>query len=204
MDFALAGMMLQWRMEPRVVFVLAALNPVQSIRMALLSSADPELSVLGPVGFYLANQIGSTGLYVLGVGWADAARNAGMVERALETASRRRRLGHESLRGGEMTKAMDAFYRFLDEPIFPWARVVLALLTIFVGLSFTAPMWHIQHEGAAVPRRARPLHLFVQGRWRQRRQRRARDQRAESLIGMAHSTAPRSPTSTGFRSSSRP
>jgi ABC-2 type transport system permease protein len=69
MDFALAGMMLQWRMEPRVVFALAALNPVQSIRMALLSSADPELSVLGPVGFYLANQIGSTGLYVLGVGW---------------------------------------------------------------------------------------------------------------------------------------
>jgi hypothetical protein len=62
-------MMLQWRMEPRVVFALAALNPVQSIRMALLSSADPELGVLGPVGFYLANRIGSTGLYVLGVGW---------------------------------------------------------------------------------------------------------------------------------------
>ncbi|MBW1761634.1 MAG: hypothetical protein JRJ64_09020 [Deltaproteobacteria bacterium] len=69
MDFALAGMMLQWRMEPRVVFVLASLNPVQSIRMALLSSADPELSVLGPVGFYLANEIGSMGLYVLGVAW---------------------------------------------------------------------------------------------------------------------------------------
>ena len=69
MDFALAGMMLQWRLEPRVVFALAALNPVQSIRMALLSSADPELSVLGPVGFYLANQIGSTGLYMLGVVW---------------------------------------------------------------------------------------------------------------------------------------
>ena len=69
MDFALAGMMLQWRMEPRVVFALAALNPVQSIRMALLSSADPELSVLGPVGFYLANRVGSTGLYVLGVVW---------------------------------------------------------------------------------------------------------------------------------------
>jgi ABC-2 type transport system permease protein len=69
MDFALAGMMLQWRLEPRVVFALAALNPVQSIRMALLSSADPELSVLGPVGFYMANQIGSTGLSVLGVTW---------------------------------------------------------------------------------------------------------------------------------------
>lgn len=69
MDFALAGLMLQWRLEPRVVFAIAALNPVQSIRMALLSSADPELSVLGPVGFYLANQIGSTGLYALGVVW---------------------------------------------------------------------------------------------------------------------------------------
>jgi ABC-2 type transport system permease protein len=69
MDFALAGMMLQWRLEPRVVFVLATLNPVQSIRMALLSSADPELSVLGPVGFFLANKIGSTGLYALGVAW---------------------------------------------------------------------------------------------------------------------------------------
>ena len=33
-----------------------------------------------------------------------------------------------------MLKAVDGFYRFLDEPIFPWARVVLALLTIFVGL----------------------------------------------------------------------
>lgn len=69
LDFALAGMMLQWRVEPRVVFVLATLNPVQSVRMALLSSADPELSVLGPVGFYLANRIGSTGLYALGVAW---------------------------------------------------------------------------------------------------------------------------------------
>ena len=69
LDFALAGMMLQWRLEPRVVFALAALNPVQAVRMALLSAADPELSVLGPVGFYLSTRIGSVGLYVLGVAW---------------------------------------------------------------------------------------------------------------------------------------
>jgi len=50
-----------------------------------------------------------------------------------------------------MLKAMDAFYRFLDEPIFPWARVVLALLTIFVGLSFTAPMWHINMKAPQYP-----------------------------------------------------
>jgi len=46
---------------------------------------------------------------------------------------------------------MDAFYRFLDEPIFPWARVVLGLLTIFVGLSFTAPMWHIEMTAPQYP-----------------------------------------------------
>ena len=50
-----------------------------------------------------------------------------------------------------MSKAMDGFYRFLDEPIFPWARVVLALLTIFVGLSFTAPMWHINMQAPQYP-----------------------------------------------------
>ena len=50
-----------------------------------------------------------------------------------------------------MLKAMDAFYRFLHEPIFPWARVVLALLTIFVGLSFTAPMWHINMKAPQYP-----------------------------------------------------
>ena len=50
-----------------------------------------------------------------------------------------------------MSKAMDAFYRFLDEPIFPWARVVLGVLTIFVGLSFMAPMWHINMKAPQYP-----------------------------------------------------
>ncbi|MFW2388307.1 MAG: hypothetical protein ACN4G0_08220 [Polyangiales bacterium] len=57
-----------------------------------------------------------------------------------------------------MSKAMDAFYRFLDEPIFPWARVVLALLTIFIGLSFTAPMWHLNMEAPQYPQ---GLDLYV-------------------------------------------
>ncbi|MBZ0274219.1 ABC transporter permease, partial [bacterium] len=68
-DFALAGLMLQWRLNPQSVFVLASLNPVQAARMALLSSAEPELAVLGPVGFYLANRIGAGALFALGVLW---------------------------------------------------------------------------------------------------------------------------------------
>lgn len=50
-----------------------------------------------------------------------------------------------------MGNALDGFYRFLDEPIFPWARIVLALLTVFVGLSFTAPMWHIHMTAPQYP-----------------------------------------------------
>lgn len=69
MDFALVGLMLQWRLQPQAVFALAALNPVEAARLALLSAAEPELSVLGPVGFYLANRIGAFGLLLLGLLW---------------------------------------------------------------------------------------------------------------------------------------
>ena len=50
-----------------------------------------------------------------------------------------------------MNKAMDAFYRFLDEPLFPWARIALALLTLLVVASFTAPMWHIRMVAPQYP-----------------------------------------------------
>lgn len=69
LDFALVGMMLAWRLNAGAVFVLAALNPVQCARMALLVTADPDLAVLGPVGFFLATRIGATGLLALGLAW---------------------------------------------------------------------------------------------------------------------------------------
>lgn len=68
-DFGLIGLMLQWRLNPETVFLLAALNPVQAARMALLAGASPELSVLGPVGFYLSTKVGAASLYTLGVAW---------------------------------------------------------------------------------------------------------------------------------------
>ena len=68
-DFGLVGLLLQWRLPPAAVFALAALNPVQCARLALLSAAQPELSTFGPVGFFLANRLGAGGLLLLGVGW---------------------------------------------------------------------------------------------------------------------------------------
>jgi hypothetical protein len=51
------------------VFALAAANPVQAARLALLSSAEPTLATLGPVGFFLANRVGAGALFGLGVAW---------------------------------------------------------------------------------------------------------------------------------------
>ena len=48
---------------------MAAANPVQAVRVALLAGVEPELSVLGPVGFYLANRLGPGWLFGLGVAW---------------------------------------------------------------------------------------------------------------------------------------
>lgn len=69
LDLAGIALLLEWRVPAEGVFALAAANPVQAARMALLSSAEPTLATLGPVGFYLANRIGVAALFALGVGW---------------------------------------------------------------------------------------------------------------------------------------
>lgn len=71
-DFALIGVLLRFRLKPEVVFVLAAANPVEAARIAVLSSVDPDLSVLGPVGFWLANTLGPKLALAIGVGWPAA------------------------------------------------------------------------------------------------------------------------------------
>jgi ABC-type transport system involved in multi-copper enzyme maturation permease subunit len=69
LDFAGIALLLRWRLPPEAVFALAAANPVQAARMALLGAAEPTLATLGPVGFYLANHVGSGALLVLGTAW---------------------------------------------------------------------------------------------------------------------------------------
>lgn len=69
LDFALVGAMLQWQLNPRAVFLLAAMNPVQAARLGLLSGLEPELGTLGPVGFYLATRLGPAKLFAVGVAW---------------------------------------------------------------------------------------------------------------------------------------
>src|SRR5579875_1697242 len=57
------------RNQARALIILLVVWLAGVARMALLSSADPTLANLGPVGFYLANRIGETSLLALGTVW---------------------------------------------------------------------------------------------------------------------------------------
>jgi ABC-2 type transport system permease protein len=86
-DFALIGLLLRVRLSPQAVFALAAANPVEAARIAILGAIDPELSVLGPVGFWLAHSLGPTLSVVVGVAWPLCLGTAALV-RAERTLSR--------------------------------------------------------------------------------------------------------------------
>ncbi len=81
-DFALIGILLQIHLAPGAVFALAAANPVEAARLAILSSIDPELAVLGPVGFWLANTLGATKTLVIGLVWPVAFGTIAMLAAA--------------------------------------------------------------------------------------------------------------------------
>lgn len=69
LDFGLVALMLRWRIDAEAVFMLAALNPVQDARLALLSGLDADLGTLGPVGVYLSTRIGQEALFAIGILW---------------------------------------------------------------------------------------------------------------------------------------
>ncbi len=50
-----------------------------------------------------------------------------------------------------MALYLDAFYAFLARPLKPRARLVLALLVIPLGLSFSQPLWRISLEAVQYP-----------------------------------------------------
>lgn len=68
-DVLLITVLLRTSLPPQVVFALSALNPSEAARVGILASVDPELSVLGPVGFWLANTLGPSLALALAIGW---------------------------------------------------------------------------------------------------------------------------------------
>lgn len=69
LDFGVIGMLLRWRINAHVVFGIAVANPVEAARLALLGHLQPDLGTYGPVGFYLANRVGTGALFAIGILW---------------------------------------------------------------------------------------------------------------------------------------
>ncbi len=62
-DIALISLMLQNRMSEGLIITLALLNPMEVFRVAAISLFDPELTVMGPVAFYILDRF-SQGAFV--------------------------------------------------------------------------------------------------------------------------------------------
>lgn len=71
-DVLLITVLLRTSLPPQVVFALSAINPVEAARVGILASTDPELSVLGPVGFWLANTLGPGLALTVAIAWPAA------------------------------------------------------------------------------------------------------------------------------------
>lgn len=63
-DIALISLMLQQRMNDGIIIFIAFINPMELFRVAAISLFDPELTVMGPVAFYILDLM-SQSLFVL-------------------------------------------------------------------------------------------------------------------------------------------
>ena len=66
-DIALIGLMLQNRINDEVILTVAMLNPIEVFRIGAITLFDPELTVIGPVAYYLLDTLGSKMLILYAV-----------------------------------------------------------------------------------------------------------------------------------------
>jgi ABC-2 type transport system permease protein len=57
-DVALIGLMMQNRVSDQLIITLAMLNPLETFRIGAITLFDPELTVIGPVAYYLLDTLG--------------------------------------------------------------------------------------------------------------------------------------------------
>jgi len=56
-DIALISLMMQHRLGEEIIIAISLLNPMEIFRVAAISLFDPELTVMGPVAFYILDNI---------------------------------------------------------------------------------------------------------------------------------------------------
>ncbi|BBG66336.1 nitrous oxide reductase maturation transmembrane protein NosY [Hydrogenimonas sp.] len=66
-DVALIGLMMQNRVSDEIILTIAMLNPLEAFRIGAIALFDPELTVIGPVAYYLLDSLGHTFLMLYAV-----------------------------------------------------------------------------------------------------------------------------------------
>ncbi|WP_456323987.1 ABC transporter permease [Hydrogenimonas sp.] len=66
-DVALIGLMMQNRISDDLIITIAMLNPIETFRIGAIALFDPELTVIGPVAYYLLDSLGHSLLIVYAV-----------------------------------------------------------------------------------------------------------------------------------------
>ncbi|MDX1808789.1 MAG: ABC transporter permease subunit [Sulfurospirillaceae bacterium] len=66
-DIALIGLMLQGSISDGLIISIALLNPIEVFRIGAISLFDPELTVIGPVAYYLLDTLGANVLMVYSI-----------------------------------------------------------------------------------------------------------------------------------------
>jgi len=67
LDVALIGLMMQNRLPDGLIITLAMLNPLEAFRIGAIALFDPELTVIGPVAYYLLDTLGHTFLMLYAI-----------------------------------------------------------------------------------------------------------------------------------------
>ncbi len=68
-DIALISLMMQQRFNEELIIMIALANPMEIFRVAAISLFDPELTVMGPVAFYILDSMSQMTFVMLSIGY---------------------------------------------------------------------------------------------------------------------------------------
>ena len=68
-DIALISLMMQERFSEELIITIAMLNPMEIFRVAAISLFDPELTVMGPVAYYILDSVSQANFVLLSIGY---------------------------------------------------------------------------------------------------------------------------------------
>ncbi|QFR48720.1 ABC transporter permease subunit [Sulfurimonas lithotrophica] len=69
LDIALISLMLSQRFNEELIIFIALANPMEIFRVAAISLFDPELTVMGPVAFYILDTMSQVVFVLLSIGY---------------------------------------------------------------------------------------------------------------------------------------